>query len=103
MRIHEPEIHVTHSYLFLSATGFSLSPVCAQETSLRRLSLEDAVRMAMKTNPDLLTARLEVKRSDARVLEAWGNAMPAVDITGQYVHMIDSRCHSFPTTSSTVS
>ena len=82
--------------LFLSATGFSLSPVCAQETSLRRLSLEDAVRMAMKTNPDLLTARLEVKRSDARVLEAWGNAMPAVDITGQYVHMIDKPVSFFP-------
>jgi len=52
--------------------------------------------MAMKQNPDLATARLEVKRSDARVLEAWGNAMPAVDLSGQYAHLIDKPVSFFP-------
>jgi outer membrane protein len=82
--------------LFLLATAFSFSPVQAQEPSVRRLSLEDAVRLAMKQNPDLTTARLEVKRSDARVLEAWGNAMPSVDLSGQYAHLIDKPVSFFP-------
>lgn len=73
-----------------------MSPARAQDPSAQRISLEDAVRLAIKQNPDLLTARLEVKRSDARVLEAWGNAMPAVDISGQYLHMIDKPVTFFP-------
>jgi outer membrane protein TolC len=71
-------------------------PAQAQQQTTRRLSLEDAVRLAMKQNPDLTTARLEVKASDARVLEAWGNALPAVDLSGQYVHMIDKPVTFFP-------
>jgi outer membrane protein len=82
--------------LFLSALMLPLLPLQAQESSSRRLSLEDAVRMAMKQNPDLVTARLEVKRSDARVLEAWGNALPSIDVSGQYVHMIDKQVSFFP-------
>jgi outer membrane protein len=82
--------------LLLSAAATFGSAVYAQESISRRLSLEDAVRMAMKHNPDLLTARLEVKRSDARVLEAWGNAMPAVDLTGQYAHLVDKPVSFFP-------
>jgi outer membrane protein len=82
--------------LFLVATTWSFSLAQTQEPPPRRLSLEDAVRLAMKQNPDLVTARLEVKRSDARVLEAWGNAMPAVDLSGQYAHLIDKPVSFFP-------
>jgi outer membrane protein len=82
--------------LLLSAAALASLPANAQEPLPRRLSLEDAVRMAMKHNPDLVTARLEVKRSDARVLEAWGNAMPAVDLSGQYAHLIDKPVSFFP-------
>lgn len=68
----------------------------AQEVTTRRLSLEEAIRLAMKRNPELITARLEVQRSDARVLEAWGNALPAVDLSGQYVHLVDKPVTFFP-------
>ncbi len=71
-------------------------PAFSQDGTPRRLSLEDAVRLAMKQNPELKTARLEVHRSDARVLEAWGNALPAVDLQGQYAHMIDKPVTFFP-------
>jgi outer membrane protein TolC len=82
--------------LFLSTLGLSMLPAQGQEAPSLRLSLEDAVRLAMKQNPDLITARLEVKRSDARVLEAWGSAMPTVDLSGQYVHMVDKPVTFFP-------
>jgi outer membrane protein len=82
--------------LLLAATAWSFSLAQTQAPPSRRLSLEDAVRMAMKQNPDLVTARLEVKRSDARVLEAWGNALPVVDLSGQYAHLIDKPVSFFP-------
>lgn len=72
------------------------APAESQQDPPQRLSLQDAVRLAMKRNPDLTSARLEVKRSDARVLEAWGNALPTVDLSGQYVHMIDKPVTFFP-------
>jgi len=72
------------------------APAESQQNPPQRLSLQDAVRLAMKRNPDLTSARLDVKRSDARVLEAWGNALPAVDLSGQYVHLIDKPVTFFP-------
>jgi len=78
------------------AAALLVSSALSQDASPQRLSLRDAVQLAMKRNPDLSSARLEVKRSDARVLEAWGNALPAVDLSAQYVHMIDKPVTFFP-------
>jgi outer membrane protein len=68
----------------------------AEEESSQQLSLDNAVRLAVKHNPDLESVRLDVKRSDARVLEAWGYAMPSVDVAGQYMHFIDKPVSFFP-------
>ncbi len=68
----------------------------AQVPNERALSLENAVRLAMKKNPELTSARLEVERSDARVMEAWGNALPSFDVSGQYVHFVDKPITYFP-------
>lgn len=86
---------------FLSYTFFSLIvsiPVClfGQDVPIKRISLEEAIQSAMKNNTDLQTARLEVKKSDSRVLEAWGYAMPSVDLSGQYVHMVEKAPTYFP-------
>ena len=56
----------------------------AQQPEAKLYTLEEAVRTAMQKNPDLTAARLEVERADARVLEAWGYALPALDLSGQY-------------------
>ncbi len=68
----------------------------AEETGAPPLTLESAVRLAMAHNSDLQTARLEVDRADARVLEAWGNALPAADLSANYVHLIDKPVTFFP-------
>jgi outer membrane protein TolC len=44
----------------------------------------------------LESARLEVKKSDARVLEAWGYAMPSIDLSANFVHLIDKPITYFP-------
>ena len=83
------------SALLLSSLSLP-PPAFAQNLPERKLSLEEAVRIAMKQNPELTSARLEVRRADSRVREAWGNALPAVDISSQYVHFIDKPVTYFP-------
>lgn len=78
------------------AVSISLSSASAQDTTSRPLTLEDAVKLAMKNNSDLKNARYEVQRSDARVLEAWGYTMPSVDLSGQYIRFIDKPTTYFP-------
>ncbi len=86
------------NYFFLLSllTLFFLSMSWGQDSTARRLTLEEAVRFAMKHNPDLESASLEVKKSDARVLEAWGYAMPSIDISSNFVHLIDKPVSYFP-------
>jgi outer membrane protein len=50
--------------------------------SEKTLTLQEAIKIAMEKNPELKTAGLEIERSDARVMEAWGNAMPSIGVTG---------------------
>jgi outer membrane protein TolC len=67
-----------------------------QDSTARSLTLEEAISAAMKFNPDLVNARLEVKKSDSRVLEAWGYTMPSVDVSGQYLKFINKPTTYFP-------
>lgn len=67
-----------------------------EDAPVFRLSLENAVRLAMTNNPDLESARLEVERSDARVMEAWGYTMPSVDLSGTFNHMVTKPKSYFP-------
>lgn len=62
--------------------------VYAQADAASQLSLRDAVQLALKQNPDLQTARLEVDRADARVSEAWGNVFPTIDFSGRYTRTL---------------
>jgi outer membrane protein len=80
--------------LCILLSGVSLA--FGQDTTGRQLTLEEAVRLAIKHNPELESARLEVKKSEARVLEAWGNTMPSIDLSGNYVHLLDKPKTYFP-------
>lgn len=63
---------------------FVVSTVSAQTPVPMSLTLERAVQLAMERNRDLTTSRLEVEKAEARVMEAWGYALPAIDLTGRY-------------------
>lgn len=88
------------NYLIIAAlllTGM-LCTVSAQQSTATAvpLSIDAAVRMAVRHNPDLQSARLEVQRSDARVMEAWGYTMPSVDLSSTFNHMVDKPKSYFP-------
>lgn len=54
----------------------------------RPVSLEDAVRSALRSNHEVEAARLEAERARARVSEAIGYALPRIDLTARYTRAI---------------
>lgn len=73
-----------------------ISPAQSSDATQLSLTIDGAVRMAVQHNPELQSARLEVKRSDARVMEAWGYTMPSVDISGTFNHVVTKPKSYFP-------
>ncbi len=53
-----------------------------------KLTLEDAVIQTLRNNPDLESARLEVDRADALVKQAWGTALPSLNLDAGYTRAI---------------
>jgi len=80
----------------LLAGLFEISPAQYADTTQLSLTIDAAIRMAVQQNPELQSARLEVKRSDARVMEAWGYTMPSVDISGTFNHVVTKPKSYFP-------
>jgi len=65
--------------------GVSLPRASAQPL---RLTLQDVVLQTLEHNPDLATARMDVGRADALVKEAWGNALPSVNLDASYTRAL---------------
>lgn len=62
----------------------------------RVLSLDEAIQMALKNNKDIQIAVMNVKKSDAAVNEAFGYALPSVDLSAQFAHFIEKPKTPFP-------
>lgn len=78
--------------VFLVSSLLAL-PLQAQQ---RSLSLDEAISTALTNNRDLHVARLEVDRADAAAKEALGNALPSLNVTGNYTRNIKSPVFFFP-------
>jgi outer membrane protein TolC len=66
-----------------------LLPVLAQEQKKNIYTIERAVRTALELNTQLNSQRFEIDKAEAQVSEAWGTAMPTLNLTANYVHYID--------------
>ncbi len=71
-------------------------PVAPVQTEARRLTLPDAVALALEKNRDLQVARLEVGKSAEQVREARGQALPSIAATGQYLHFFHKQVSFLP-------
>ena len=49
-----------------------------------RINLDEAIETAIRNNHDLRSAALNVRKADAQVTEAFGNALPSLDLTASY-------------------
>jgi outer membrane protein TolC len=61
----------------------------SQQPPARIVTLEQAVTIAVERNKDLNTALLDIDKADARVNEAWGYAMPSVDLSANYTRSLE--------------
>jgi outer membrane protein TolC len=58
----------------------------AQESA--RLSMEEAVRMALRRNRDVQAGRLALEEANERVTEAWSNVYPSLDFDASYTRNV---------------
>lgn len=69
--------------LIFFALHVSYSPLIAQA---RRVTLDQAVAVAMEQNRDLKVAQLELEKSGQQVREAWSNVYPTISGSAQAIH-----------------
>jgi len=75
--------------LFVLAT----SVLWAQQQSL---SIDEALAIALKNNREVQLAKMEVDRADAAVNEAFGYALPSLDLTASFSHFLQKPKMAFP-------
>lgn len=60
------------------------------------ITLDDAIKMALQNNREIEIAKMDVQKADAQVSEAFGYALPSVDVSGNFSHFIEKPMMSFP-------
>lgn len=53
------------------------------------LSLDDALNVALENNKDILIAKEDLFKSDAQISEAYGNALPQVNLSAGYTRYLE--------------
>lgn len=75
-------IYITFSYISLAET--------------KTLTIDDAIKIALENNTETKNANLEIKKAEARVKEAYGYAMPTIDVSANLMHYIEKPIMFFP-------
>lgn len=65
-------------------------------SQVRTLSIDDAIDLAIKNNTDAKLAILEIHKADAAVNEAFGYALPSVDVGYTFSHFFEKPMMPFP-------
>ena len=63
---------------------------------VKTFTLEEAIKTALEKNRDVLIAKMEVEKADAAVDEAFGYALPSVDLSANLSHFIEKPKTAFP-------
>ncbi|MBU1097953.1 MAG: hypothetical protein CVV23_07380 [Ignavibacteriae bacterium HGW-Ignavibacteriae-2] len=59
-------------------------------------TLEEAINTVLKNNRDVLVAKMNVEKANAAVDEAFGYALPSLDVSGNLAHMLEKPKTPFP-------
>ena len=79
--------------LFLTIIAISTLAASAQ---IKVYTLEDAIRTGLENNYDIKQAVLEIEKARAAVREAYGYAMPSVDLSAGFNHFVEKPKTAFP-------
>ena len=61
-----------------------------------RLTLDDAIQMALSENPTIKVADLDVERYDYVKKETRGNLLPSLSASGEYTRAIENSAPTIP-------
>jgi len=61
-----------------------------------KVTLQRAIQLALRHNPKVVAARLELQKANAQVREAFGTALPSVSLSGQYSWNVERPVFFFP-------
>lgn len=59
-------------------------------------TIESAIKTALQNNREVIIAHMNVDKSEAAVSEAFGYALPSVDVSGQFYHFLKKPKMAFP-------
>ncbi len=79
--------------LILFGVLLSLSSIFAQNP---QVGLDEAIKMALKNNREIEIAKMGVVKANAAVSEAFGYALPSLDVSGNFSHFIEKPMMAFP-------
>lgn len=74
--------------LFLLGCLVFSGGILSAEAQQLRLTLEEAVEMALSENPTIRIAELEIERYDYVKRETWGNLLPQLSVDGTYQYSL---------------
>ena len=79
--------------LILFSFILSFVPYFGQEA---QVALDDAIKMAIENNRGIEIAKMDVDKSHAAVSEAFGYALPSVDVSAGFTHFLQKPKMPFP-------
>ncbi|MBK7377869.1 MAG: TolC family protein [Ignavibacteriales bacterium] len=86
------QISILSSVILLLSLCFTNNIIAQTEV----ISIDDAINYALKNNKDISIARLNVAKSEAAVDEAYGYALPRLDLSAGFSHFIKKPLVPFP-------
>lgn len=79
---------------FLLILGILLTPHILSQN--RVLTVDDAINIALENNRDIKLAKMSVEKAGAAVDEAFGYALPSLDLNGTFTHFLQKPKMPFP-------
>lgn len=79
--------------LLLFGVLLSIVPLNGQQT---QITLDEAIKIALQNNREIEISKMDVKKAEAAVSEAFGYALPSVDLSGNFSHFIQKPKTLFP-------
>lgn len=86
--------------VLMAALSMPIAVIAQEEPAdaARRVTLEQALDLALRNNRDLRDAMLERERTDDQVREAWGSVFPTLDLTASYARNLALPVNFVPAT-----
>jgi outer membrane protein TolC len=69
---------------------------CNSSAQAQSFTIDDAIDAALENNTDIKIAVMNLKKADAAVSEAFGYALPSLDLSANFLHYLKKPKMSFP-------